>query len=483
MIPLKKWFRGRGSGLEAAGEARIRGESRIRGGNGAPPPELCASAPGSKGFPRPSTRGRTDGAVQPDPMDRPLDPGFRRRRRFLQITRSLAGLAALVCLLVWLPGWIRPAVDSDRIRTALVQPGAVEETITASGTVVPQFEQILFSPVDTRLLRILRKPGDLLQKGEPIVELDLNAARLEVEKRVEQLALKQNQRTRLQLEERQGLSDLETGWRLKKLDLERLRTRFAQYRQLQGIGAVSAEQLSQAQLEEERAGIELRQLEENRSNLVESTRARLEALQLEMKTLEREGEEARARLERARIRADREGVLISVSPVVGAPVGQGQEIARVADLSSFRVDVAVSNIHAGRLRTGLPVRLRIGEDAYAEGRISRILPTVDNNAIDLEVELEDPAHPLLRPNQRVDAYIVTARKERSLRLARGPFINGGAGLHEVFVVHGETAVKTEVRIGLANFEYYEVEEGLLEGDEVIISSMKNYLHLDEVPIR
>ena len=129
------------------------------------------------------------------------------------------------------------------------------------------------------------------------------------------------------------------------------------------------------------------------------------------------------------------------------------------------------------------MRLRIGEEAYAEGRISRILPTVDNNVIDIEVELEDPAHPLLRPNQRVDAYIVTARKERSLRLARGPFINGGAGLHEVFVVHGETAVKTQVRIGLANFEYYEVAEGLLEGDEVIISSMKNYLHLDEVPIR
>ena len=416
-------------------------------------------------------------------MDRPLDPFFRRRRRLRQIARSLAGLAALVSLLVWLPGWIRPAVDSDRIRTAQVQQGPVEETISASGTVVPRFEQILFSPVHTRLVRILRKPGDRLQKGEPIVELDLNAARLEVEKRAEQLALKQNQRTRLELEERKRLGDLETSWRLKKLDLERLRTRTAQYRELQGIGAVSAEQLREAQLEEERAGIELRQLEENRSNLVESTRAQLEALQLEMKTLEREGEEARRRLERARIRADREGVLTSVSPVVGAPVGQGQEVARVADLSSFRVDARVSDIHAHRLLPGLPVRLRIGEDAYAEGRISRILPAVDDNVIDLEVELEDPAHPLLRPNQRVDAYIVTARRERSLRLARGPFINGGAGLHEVFVVHGETAVKTEVRIGLANFEYYEVVEGLLEGDEVIISSMKNYLQLDEVPIR
>ena len=416
-------------------------------------------------------------------MDRPLDPAFRRRRRIRQIARSLAGLAALVSLFVWLPGWIRPSVDSGRIRTAQVQRGAVEETISASGTVVPRFEQILFSPVNTRLVRILRKPGDLLRQGEAIVELDLNAARLEVEKRAEELALKQNQRTRIELEERKNLSDLETSRRLKKLDQERRQTRTAQYLELQRIGAVSGEQLRQAQLEEERAGIELQQLEENRRNLIESTRARLQALQLEMKTLEREGEEVRRRLERAHIRADREGVLTSVSPVVGAPVGQGQEIARVADLSSFRVDVRVSDIHAQRLRTGLPVRLRIREEAYVEGRISRILPTVDDNVIDLEVELDDPAHPLLRPNQRVDAYIVTARKERSLRLARGPFINGGAGLHEVFVVHGETAVKTEVRIGLANFEYYEVVEGLLEGDEVIISSMKNYLHMDEVRIR
>ncbi len=416
-------------------------------------------------------------------MDRPLDPAFRRRRRIRRIARSLAGLAALVSLFVWLPGWIRPSVDSGRIRTAQVQRGAVEETITASGTVVPRFEQILFSPVNTRLVRILHKPGDLLRQGEAIVELDLNAARIEVEKRAEELALKQNQRTRIELEERKNLSDLETSRRLKKLDLERRQTRTAQYQELQRIGAVSGEQLRQAQIEEERAGIELGQIEENRRNLIESTRARLQALQLEMKTLEREGEEVRRRLERAHIRADREGVLTSVSPVVGAPVGQGQEIARVADLSSFRVDVRVSDIHAQRLRTGLPVRLRIREEAYVEGRISRILPTVDDNVIDLEVELDDPAHPLLRPNQRVDAYIVTARKERSLRLARGPFINGGAGLHEVFVVHGETAVKTEIRIGLANFEYYEVVEGLLEGDEVIISSMKNYLHMDEVRIR
>ena len=51
------------------------------------------------------------------------------------------------------------------------------------------------------------------------------------------------------------------------------------------------------------------------------------------------------------------------------------------------------------------------------------------------------------------------------------------------MIRGGSAVKTEIRTGIASFEHYEVVEGLLEGDEVIISSMKDYLHLDEVQIK
>ena len=424
-----------------------------------------------------------DEQTSSNPMDRPVDPSFLRRRRLKRIAASAAGLAAAVWLFLWLPGLIRPAVDRDRIRTAAVERGPVEETITASGTIVPEFEQILFSPIDTRLLRILEKPGAVLEKGQPIVELDLSGARHEVERRAEDLALKRNRRTQLELDERQRLGDLDTRWRLKKLDMQRLQTRVDQYVELQKIGAVSQEEFQQVQLEAQRTGIELQQIEEDRGNLLESTRAQVEALEVEMKTLEREGEEARRRLERAGILADRQGVLTAIAPVVGASVRQGEEIARIADLSSFRADVTVSDLHARRLGTGLPVRLRIDEETFVNGRIARILPTVDNNIITLEVDLEDSAHALLRPNQRVDAYIVTARKDRALRLKRGPFIRGGAGLHEVFVIRGGAAVKTETRVGIASFEHYEIVEGLLEGDEVIISSMKDYLHLDEVQIK
>ena len=68
-----------------------------------------------------------------DTMDRPIDPTFLRRQRVKRIAYAVVGVAALLWLSVWLPSWIRPALDPDRIRTAQVQWGAVEETITASG--------------------------------------------------------------------------------------------------------------------------------------------------------------------------------------------------------------------------------------------------------------------------------------------------------------------------------------------------------------
>jgi len=68
-----------------------------------------------------------------------------------------------------------------------------------------------------------------------------------------------------------------------------------------------------------------------------------------------------------------------------------------------------------------------------------------------------------------------------VRLPQGSFAGGGA-LAQVFVVEGFQAVRTEARFGLAGHEHVEVEEGLLPGQEVILSDMSQYLHLDHVRI-
>ena len=67
-------------------------------------------------------------------------------------------------------------------------------------------------------------------------------------------------------------------------------------------------------------------------------------------------------------------------------------------------------------------------------------------------------------------------------LRRGPLLNI-EGLDHVFVVRGDEVVRRPVEIGLSNFEYYEITEGLAEGDEVVISDMSEFRRAREVKLR
>jgi HlyD family secretion protein len=82
----------------------------------------------------------------------------------------------------------------------------------------------------------------------------------------------------------------------------------------------------------------------------------------------------------------------------------------------------------------------------------------------------------------VDVDIVTDRRMNALRIKKGPAIPGG-GTDEVFVVRGERAVKTAVSLGMVGLLHYEVEQGLMEGDEVILSDMTDYMDLKEIALK
>ena len=84
---------------------------------------------------------------------------------------------AVIMLIAWLPGFIRPSVSRQRVRTARVTSGPIEAVITASGMVVPEAERALSSPVDARVLRILKRAGDPVAAGDPLVELDASPRR------------------------------------------------------------------------------------------------------------------------------------------------------------------------------------------------------------------------------------------------------------------------------------------------------------------
>jgi HlyD family secretion protein len=414
-------------------------------------------------------------------MDRPLDPKLQKRQTRKRVALAGTALSVTAFLLVGLPGLLRPSVSRNRIRTARVETGPVEASITASGTVQPEREAVLSSPVDARVVRILKQPGDRVKKGEAILELDLSQSVLNLEQLSRDLALKLNQQAKTRQDLEAQLADVDGRAEIKSLQLQSYRSQLARTRHLFEAGLVSQESQRQAELAEAQAAIELRQLEEQKKSAERSTRTQLEGLDLEAATLGKQRREAERQLNLGTTKADRDGVVTWVVTEEGATVHRGDVIARLADLSSFRVEATVSDVHARTLVPGLAVRVRVGNEDLA-GEVAQVEPAIKNGVMTFRAALLDRSNALLRSNLRVDVLVLTDRKAQALRVQRGPSTEG-TGTREVFVVRGDTAVRTPVQIGITGFEACEIVRGLQAGDEVIVSEMADYQHVKEVRIR
>lgn len=414
-------------------------------------------------------------------MDRPLDSRFRRTRLIRRVALAAAVLVVLVIVFVWGPGWISPTLSRSRIRTARVDVGPIDAVITASGTVMPEVEEAISSPLDTRVVRILARAGAVLSPGQPLVELDSTEARLALERSTRNLALKQNEQAKTKLELERRLNDLDAQASIKRLQLQSYQSQLTRNRQLFKEGLLSVEQLTQSELAEQQAGIELKKIESERQNAGQSNAALVEGLALEMATLTNERQEARRQLDLAAPKSNRKGVLTWALTVEGATIRKGDVIARIADLDSFRVDATISDVHATRLAAGLPVQVKVGDDTIA-GTISTVLPTIQNGIISMQVALADKSSRLLRSNMRVDVLVITGRKPKVLRIRKGPFADGD-GARQAFVVRGDRVVRTPIELGLASYDHFEIVRGLVEGEEVVISDMRDYAHLKDIRIR
>ena len=415
-------------------------------------------------------------------MDREIDIGVRRRRTGKRIVLVTGILLAVTALAVVASDWLRPSIKRARTRIGVVERGNLEATLLASGTVIPAYERVISAPVGARVERVLRRPGEFVREGEEILELDTSATRLELERLEERLAQNRNDRLQRRLELEEKVSKLESTIESQRLDAEIARFRLEQKQKLWDEGLISEEELKEAEVAVKKADIELAR---NMEAVVAERRlneAKLERLELDASILRKERDDASRQLELATTAAPVSGVLTSVVEEEGTAIGQGDVLARIADLDSFRVEAKVSDAYAARLGVGQDVNVLVDDDRLP-GRVAGISPTIEQGTIEFTVDLDDASNDLLRHNLRVDVLVVTGRRADVLKAPRGPYIRGGGDRHKVFVVDSDRALRTEVTLGLVGHEYFEIVDGLEEGDEIIISDIRNYLHASQVRLK
>jgi len=204
-------------------------------------------------------------------------------------------------------------------------------------------------------------------------------------------------------------------------------------------------------------------------------------LELEVMMQEKSMAELGKKVKKTSVRATRAGVVTWVNENIGRTVNEGEALVRLADLRSFRIEASCSDRYSNIVKEGLPVDVRIGSNDL-KGTIVSILPAVENNTISFNVQLENASNEMLRPNMRVEVFIISGRKENILRVANGPAFTG-ASAQGVYVVKGDQAIRKEITIGLTNMGMVEITGGdVQEGDQIIVSEMEDYDHLETIEL-
>ena len=106
-------------------------------------------------------------------MDREIPKEIRQKERNKKIIRySSIGVASIVVIGV-LISVLRAGVEAKDLVFSTVDTGVIEVSVSASGKVVPAFEEIINSPINSRILEVYKKGGDSVDVGTPILKLDL----------------------------------------------------------------------------------------------------------------------------------------------------------------------------------------------------------------------------------------------------------------------------------------------------------------------
>lgn len=414
-------------------------------------------------------------------MDREIPKEIRRkalRNQILKIGLVVVGIILLIGLLISL---FQNNINRKDIRTSIVDRGAIELSVTASGRVVPAFEEIINSPINSRIVEVYKKGGDSVDVGTPILKLDLQSVETEYKKLLDEEQMKQLQLEQLRINNRSKLSEMEMKLKVSRMELDRKKVELRNEQYLDSLGAGTTDKVRQVELSFNVSQLQLREEEQKYENEKASAEADLKVKELDLNIFRKSLSEMKRTLEDAQIRSPRKAILTYINNEIGAQVQQGGRIAIISDLSHFKIEGEIADAYGDRIAPGYKVMVKIGNDRLP-GTVSDVTPLSRNGVLSFSAQLDEDDHSRLRSGLKADVYVMNTIKPDVLRIQNASYYSG-PGEYNLFVVNGDQLLNRKIRLGESNYDYVEVIEGLKEGDEVVVYGTEDYKEKSKLKLK
>ncbi|MGH9368605.1 MAG: efflux RND transporter periplasmic adaptor subunit [Thermoanaerobaculia bacterium] len=358
-----------------------------------------------------------------------------------KLFKTLLLLAILVAVAAGLYAWARSARnDKDGPKMVTVEKGSVTEKAIAVGQIQPRQKFSVKSKISGIVRRCFVEVGDRVAAGQTLFEIGPDPTP-------------------------QELTDVDRRLDSARASFQRAKADYERSSELSQTGVLPKSDLDSKRESFELAKIALARAEQER-DLTRTGRVDTADITIESK-----------------IRAPAAGTILTRTVNPGDPITPlttyqpGTELATVADMNDLIFKGTVDEIDVGKLRVGLPARIKVGAlpTDIVTGRVSRIAPQAQQKEgatlFDVEIELDPTSRLTLRAGHSANADLIIREKKDVLTVPERVVIFEDGGKKTFVELPAgkpkEPPKKTEIRLGISDGLNAEVLAGLEAGAKVL----------------
>lgn len=182
-------------------------------------------------------------------MDREISKEVQRkeqRKQFIRIGTAVGGFIVLIVVVI---SMLQTSLKRKDLNISTVDKGVIEVSVSASGKVIPAFEEIINSPINSRIVEVYKRGGDSVDVGTPILKLDLQSAETEYNKQLDEEQMKSLQLEQQRVTNHNKLSEMEMNLKVSRMELDRKAVELRNERYLDSLGAGTTDKVRQVELD------------------------------------------------------------------------------------------------------------------------------------------------------------------------------------------------------------------------------------------
>ena len=389
----------------------------------------------------------------------------------------ILGGAAILLLLGWIIFGDHSStlkVDARGISIGTAKRDLFNDFVRVDGQVQP-ITVVQLSPEEGGIVQEkVVEEGVSVNRGDVIVRLSNSALDLQILSAEAELAEKQNFLRNTQVTMEQDRLNNQNEKLQLELDTQRKLRKFRQQDQLFKDNLIAREDYLQAKedydLALQKHSLVLERLRQD--SIYRSIQ--IDVMEDNLDNMRRNVLLIRQRKDHLNVRSQINGELGRLDIVLGQNISPGQTIGQINDLSDYKIEARIDEHYIDRVRAGLNATFERQGGNFAL-RLQKVYPEVREGKFRSDFVFTGERPDNIRSGQTYYINLELGQPTESVIIPKGTFFQSTGGSW-IFVLDADNkrAYRRNIRIGRQNPQYYEVLEGLNDGDRVIVSGYESY---------